>query len=171
MTRPLKIYLAGFDCFRKDAHARYAQMIEYAASLGLEAIIPSDGGLSKGSGLHDPVTAIRIFQENCAKIHDCEGILLNVNGFRGVEPDSGTAFEAGVAFALGKEGVGYRESSLLWKDTIAESFGDEDGYDAVHGMLIEDFGLKTNLMINCAYPIVEGDFKEAMHLLCSNLRR
>ncbi len=168
MTR---VYAAGFDCFRQDAQIHYDQMSEYAKSLGFEIVIPSDGGLSVGSGLHDEVTALRIFHENCARIRSCEGIILNLNGFRGVEPDSGTSFEEGFAFALGKQGVGYRQSPALWETTLEDAFGNENGYDAVHGMLIENFGLKANLMLNCAYPIVAGGYQEALLLLRDNLSR
>ncbi len=102
MTLPRKprIYLAGFDVFRADAidHGRYLKAL--CEGHGLEGLYPFDNEVTQG--LPPQETAALICNANIAMIKRCDAVLANLNTFRGAEPDSGTAFEVGMAAALGK---------------------------------------------------------------------
>uniref|UniRef100_UPI0001E287E9 nucleoside 2-deoxyribosyltransferase n=1 Tax=Pseudomonas syringae group genomosp. 3 TaxID=251701 RepID=UPI0001E287E9 len=94
MQAPL-VYLAGFDVFRPDAieYGRYLKAL--CAAHGLEGLYPFDNEVTPGQTLHE--TARQIYAMNVAMIQRCSAVLANLNVFRGLEPDSGTAFEVGMA--------------------------------------------------------------------------
>ncbi len=48
-----------------------------------------------------------IFAGNCKLIDEADIVIANLNPFRGKEPDSGTCFEVGYAYAKGKTVYGY----------------------------------------------------------------
>ncbi|WP_163014546.1 nucleoside 2-deoxyribosyltransferase, partial [Pseudomonas viridiflava] len=99
MRTPL-IYLAGFDVFRPDAieHGHYLK--DLCAAHGMQGLYPFDNEVAQG--LSPLETARQIYRHNVAMIQRCDAVLANLNAFRGLEPDSGTAFETGMAVALGK---------------------------------------------------------------------
>ena len=70
------------------------------------------------------------------------------------EPDSGTCFEVGYAFAKGKTVYGYVSDAR----SLREKQGERDEND----FSVEDFGLPLNLMLSCSARIVEGDFAAAL---------
>ena len=81
-------------------------------------------------------------------------MIANLNAFRGREPDSGTCFEVGYAFAKGKKVYGYVSDARTMREKLGGA--DENGFS------VEDFGLPLNLMLSCAAKIVEGDFAAAL---------
>ncbi|MCF5781818.1 nucleoside 2-deoxyribosyltransferase, partial [Pseudomonas syringae] len=99
MQAPL-VYLAGFDVFRADAveHGRYLKAL--CTAHGLEGLYPFDNDVTPGQTPHE--AAQQIYSMNVAMIHRCSAMLVNLNLFRGLEPDSGTVFEVGMAVALNK---------------------------------------------------------------------
>ncbi|RMM57624.1 MULTISPECIES: nucleoside 2-deoxyribosyltransferase [Pseudomonas syringae group] len=144
MHAPL-VYLAGFDVFRTDAveHGRYLKAL--CAAHGLEGLYPFDNEVTHGRTAHE--TAQQIYSMNVAMIHRCTAMLVNLNVFRGLEPDSGTAFEVGMAVALNKPVWAYFEPVASLRDLVPH---DENGLDA-NGFAVEDFDLPRNLMLGCSW--------------------
>ena len=140
-----KIYLAGFDVFAPDAKQRGAKMKMMCAERGLIGLYPFD---------NEAVGAPDIFAGNCGLIDQADIVIANLNPFRGDEPDSGTCFEVGYAFAKGKTVYGYVSDARTLREKLGEQ--DKDGFS------VEDFGLPLNLMLSCAAKIVEGDFAKAL---------
>ena len=140
-----RIYLAGFDVFRADAlkHGRYLKAL--CDAHGLEGLYPFDNEVAQG--LPPEETAALICKANIEMIKRCDGVLANLNVFRGGEPDSGTAFEVGMAVALGKPVWAYFEDSGSLRDQIEH---DAEGFDA-QGFQVEDFQLPKNLMLACTW--------------------
>ena len=124
-----KIYLAGFDVFAPDARQRGAQMKMLCAGRGCIGLYPLD---------NEAACAADIFAGNCGLIDQADAVIANLNPFRGQEPDSGTCFEVGYAFAKGKPVFAYDRSSR------------------------GDFGLPLNLMLSSAATVVEGGFADAL---------
>ena len=93
-----KVYLAGFDVFAPDAKQRGVKMKMLCAGRGLIGLYPLD---------HEADGAEAIFRGNCGLIDQADAVIANLNAFRGREPDSGTCFEVGYAFAKGKKVYGY----------------------------------------------------------------
>ena len=144
-SSPPRIYLAGFDVFRPDAvdHGRCLKALCQAR--GLEGLYPFDNEVPQD--LAPEQTAALICHANIEMIKDCDAVLANLNAFRGVEPDSGTAFEVGMAVALGKPVWAYFSAEGSLRDQIGH---DAQGFDA-QGFQVEDFRLPKNLMLACTW--------------------
>lgn len=142
-----KIYLAGFDVFAPDAKQRGAKMKMQCAGQGFIGLYPFD---------NEADNADDIFTGNCGLIDQADIVIANLNPFRGAEPDSGTCFEVGYAFAKGKAVYGYLSDAR----TMREKLGAQDA----DGFSVEDFGLPVNLMLAKGARIVEGDFAAALAL-------
>ena len=143
-----KIYLAGFDVFSPDAVRKGEEMKALCAEYGFEGLYPLDNVCSG---------ARAIFEANTGMIKECDIIAANMNSFRGSEPDSGTAFELGMGYALGKKLYCYTSDIRTLREKLGEK--DENGYQ------VEDFGLPLNLMIAVPAVISEGGLKECLAMI------
>lgn len=164
MPTPL-IYLAGFDVFRRDAldHGRYLK--DLCAAHGMQGLYPFDNQVEPGLAAQD--TAQQIYQQNVGMIQRCTAVLANLNAFRGFEPDSGTAFEVGMAVALGKPVWAYCKPLLPLREQVPH---DPAGYDE-QGLLVEDFGLPRNLMLACSWAGVSSSVELGTEALARYLAR
>lgn len=155
MTKP-RIYLAGPDLFFEDRDARYAHLRAACADAGLEAVAPTDGLEVHTEG---PLSvAEQIYQHNLRLLRDCDGVLVNLSPFRGVEPDSGSVFEAAFATAIGKPvaaWIGDHWNTQERSAVLRKVWRDADGRvrDKLDGGLVEDFGLPANLMLSCSFSV------------------
>lgn len=147
MNKPiaLQVYLAGFDVFRPDAieHGRYLK--DLCRQHGLEGLYPFDNEVDPDRT--PEATAQQICAMNIVMLRQCSAVLANLNVFRGLEPDSGTAFEVGMAVALGKPVWAYFDSSGSMRELVPH---DQNGFD-IDGFMVEDFGLSRNLMLACSW--------------------
>lgn len=147
MTQPIspRIYLAGFDVFRTDAveHGRYLKSL--CEAHGLQGLYPFDNDVPPAAT--PQLTAKLICDANIAMIRHCDAVLANLNLFRGYEPDSGTAFEVGMAVALGKPVWAYFESNATLREVIPHNAQGQDEW----GFEVEDFCLPRNLMLACTW--------------------
>lgn len=140
-----RVYLAGFDVFAPDAVARGAKMKMFCAEQGLVGLYPLD---------NEAAGAREIFEGNCSLIDSADAVIANLNAFRGAEPDSGTAFEVGYAFAKGKRVYAYLTDCRTLREKLGRT--DQNGYG------VEDFGMPLNLMLGCASAVVEESFDQAV---------
>jgi nucleoside 2-deoxyribosyltransferase len=149
------IYLAGFDVFRPDAVARGTELKRLCAQYGFEGLYPLDNALPAGLDGHE--AANWIYEHNIALIRDADLVVANLNLFRGLEPDSGTAFEVGFAIALDKPVWAYIDDARTIVEHVPHR-RDAHGNAIDHeGFTVEDFGMPRNLMLACASRIVVGD--------------
>lgn len=157
----MKLYLAGPDVFRPDALGWAAEARVLCARQGHQALFPLDS---------QETTATGIYRANLALLHAADVLVANLNPFRGLEPDSGTCVEVGMALALGKPVIGYlADGSPLAErvaaaqnrplDRIAGRAMDQDGFQ------VEDFGYPLNLMLAVPVRLVIGGLPEALALL------
>ena len=87
------VYLAGPDIFRADAVEYAEKQKQYCRDNGLAPQHPFDNNLEiKELG---PEYRADIYAADIQQMISCDAIIANVNSFRGVEPDGGTAFEVG----------------------------------------------------------------------------
>ncbi|MDY0028486.1 MAG: nucleoside 2-deoxyribosyltransferase [Pseudobdellovibrionaceae bacterium] len=148
--RALKIYIAGPDVFAPDAISLGRSMCDAVRNAGYIPLFPLDNEIDAAS---DADLSKQIFIGNIAMIQDCDIVLANLNFFRGFEPDSGTCWEVGYAFALGKKIVGYLGDARPMVDKICTE----------NGWRVEDFGLPLNLMLcHGSFKIVQGGFFAAL---------
>ncbi len=156
-----QIYIAGFDVFKKDSiqiGEYYVQLCEKYGYLGL---YPLDNKVDFTQAKQK--IAQDIFVANKKMIDQCDIVIANLNAFRGKEVDTGTAWECGYAFGLGKKVYGYMDNTNDYITTFDKTYK-EDGftYDS-DDMSIEDFGYPINLMISCSVDkIVQGSFEDVL---------
>lgn len=156
-----KVYIAGPQVFLPDPMKFFDEVTEIANELKLHAIIPFDAS-TNGQPLE-------IFNSNVARIKSCDGVIAYVDPFRGSEPDSGTVWECGAAFMLGKPIVYYFKDdatveikarryfrSMFWNLTrrLKDVMPD--------GMVTERFGYPLNLMLAYSGAAVVGGPRKAL---------
>lgn len=145
-----RIYIAGYDVFYPDwKEKRYFEYQKLCRKYGFEMQAQKsapDGTISLGR---------QIFLKNIRCIEASDYIVANVNPFRGKEPDSGTCFEIGYGYALGKKIYGYLDDTRTMLEKIGEET-DEDGF------LVEDFDLPVNLMLGCSMELIQGDLEHCL---------
>ncbi len=158
-----KIYIAGWDVFRKDSVEVGKRYVKLCAEYGFEGLYPLDNKVDFDQSKQK--IAQDIFKANVAMIQKADIVIANLNPFRGKEPDSGTVWECGYAYALGKKVYGYMKDvrNYIERFDISEKT-DENGitYDT-QGLVIEDFEYPLNLMLSCSLnALVEGEFEDVL---------
>lgn len=141
-----KIYLAGPDVFKKDPVEYGKRLKDICNKHGLQGLFPLDNELDLDN--YSPKIAAKMIQQsNIELIKSCDGVVANLNSFRGCEPDSGTVWEVGFATGLEKKVIGYTDDLRTLKEKTIESLKlDKDSQRDNEDLLIEDFGLSHNLM-------------------------
>lgn len=104
---------------------------------------------------------------NMAMIEKADGVVANLDFFRGHEPDSGTCFEVGMAVALKKPVFAYFSNH---DPLVAQVPHGTDGRDA-QGMLVEDFNLPRNLMLACTWAGTYQTAEEAIQAAAAYLNQ
>ncbi|OZI32246.1 nucleoside 2-deoxyribosyltransferase [Bordetella genomosp. 10] len=168
---PFRIYLAGFDVFRPDAIAHGRALQALCAEVGIEGLYPLDH--QAPAELAGPDLARWIYRANVQLIQSADGVLANLNPFRGAEPDSGTAFEVGYAVALGKPVWAYTQQSGTVVEQVSVGQASDAGgprYIDANGYTVEDFGMNLNLMLACSATVVVGDARACLRRIAEHLR-
>lgn len=159
------IYIAGPDLFVAEPQAFYQEATALCEALGLQALCPYNPALS------DPD---EIFVHNLKLLRRCDGVVANVEPFRGAEADSGTCFEIGVAYALHKPVVAYLQDAAEMFDKALGYFFDigesvrltqdaDPAYLFPDHKTAETWGYPVNLMLQKAVTRLRlGDLKTAL---------
>lgn len=142
--------------FRQDYASVLSEIRSLCSSRGISPLIPEGGDLTD---------ARDIYEKNIAMIREADGVIANLDPFRGViEPDSGTVYEIGFARALGKWVVARLSDARAYREKLSETpLAPPDGgsFDA-DGTSVEDFGLPLNLMAYFASDRIAGSLAEAL---------
>lgn len=112
-----KIYIAGPECFYTNGREQLRAMRLHAESLGFGVTLPNDHPLD----MENPDLRKRadsIFQDLKTIMKETTVIIADLEAYRGAEPDSGTVYELGMAYADGLRCYGYTRDkrALCWKD-------------------------------------------------------
>ena len=149
MTR---VYLAGPDVFLPDAVAWMRRKKAICAGVGLLGVSPLDDLAETPADWADLPAWRRIALRNEAHIRSCAAVIANLTPFRGPSADAGTIYEVGFARGLGLMVFGYATVVTAFLERTLSSIGggrqEADGswWDS-DGLLVEQFGLFDNLMI------------------------
>ena len=133
----IKVYLAGPDVFRNNTTEHFTHLKELALKYNINALSPFDNEIINSS-------SSEIFRANIGLINNVDVVIANINPFRGLCMDDGTAFEIAYAYSKGIPSYGYsnvNELTLLEFGSLNEKFDDPE-YP-----IYEDFGNCCNLMI------------------------
>jgi len=149
------IYFAGPDVFRPHYHEIAGHIKDLCLKSRIRPLLPGDVELASSQD---------IFQHNLNLIRQAEVVIANLNPFRSpVEPDSGTVYECGFAFALNKAVFGFLKDNSDLKGKLAGSGIELDRQGLCPGgWLVEDFGLPLNLMLAHSLKAVCESLEEAV---------
>ena len=151
----LKAYIAGFDVFKEDSQEIDKAYKNYLREHQIEGLYPSD---------NKETTSTSIFKANIDLINKADIVIANINDFRGDDPDSGTAYEIGYAYAKNKKIYAYREDT----SPMTSRLGKKDKYN-YH---VEDFDNPVNLMIAESVEfITEGTFYDCVNQIIGNIEK
>lgn len=174
VTMPRKdqpiVYLAGFERYDNDAEEKYAQMKAICSKYGLYAITPLDSA----PGVEDIETddpyakAYNLFDRYQQHVRNCDVILANLNDYHGFEPNDDVAFEAGMAFQLGKKLFAYMDDISPMVNRIPNDGKDEPR--DVNTLNVENFEAPLNLMFGASYEIFDGSFEEVVKKTAAALK-
>lgn len=93
-----KIYIAGFDVFKPNSKEIGQAYKLTCKEYGYEGLYPLDNEID--AAWSKEVAREFIYTKNIELIHKADIVIANANPFRGMELDSGTAFEIGYAQRL-----------------------------------------------------------------------
>lgn len=157
------IYIAGPECFYTYGYEALGAMRKRAESLGFSVTLPNDDPLDMGNP--DPrKRADSIFDNLKTVMQRTTAVIADLEAYRGPEPDAGTVYELGMAWAKGARCYGYTRDkrSLQTKN---------------QGVRISSNGLLDEKGRSMPYPelpfspciigstkIVEGDFDDCLRI-------
>ncbi len=147
----MRAYLAGPDVFFPDPEVWLDRKKTICVRYGITGVSPLDPIANQPADWDALPFWRMIAHRNEAHIRGCDIIIANLTPFRGPSADVGTVFEVGFARALGMKILGYATTTMpfLARTRAAyETTEQPDGsYRDQDGLLVEQFGLFDNLMI------------------------
>ena len=106
LVRDEALYIAGPECFYTYGYDMLAAMKARAEALGFSVTLPNNDPLD----MENPDLQKRadsIFANLEKVMLDTTAIVADLEAYRGAEPDSGTIYEIGMAYAKGAKCYGY----------------------------------------------------------------
>nr|WP_279287236.1 nucleoside 2-deoxyribosyltransferase [Bittarella massiliensis (ex Durand et al. 2017)] len=163
--------MAGPDMFWPNGMEIGAGYVELSHRYGIDGIFPPDPAREDQYREYTPADNSqeelekKIFTHDMNQIYRSDMIIANLNDFRrGQEPDSGTAFECGAAWALGLRCYAFMEDirPLVERFSGAKHQNLEGRWVDGQSYLIEDRGLPYNLFLGVPFTFVQGTMEDAM---------
>ena len=154
------VYLAGPEVFLPNAQDILDKKVSMARVAGFTPVAPGDLKIPQAQTPRERGENIYSVDEQL--MHSADAIIANLTPFRGIHADVGTAFEVGFMRALGKPIFAYsnvtdnhhkRITDYYGGQLISMSNGELRGPD---GMLLEDFDMNDNLMLDGAVAASGG---------------
>ncbi|MDR1794579.1 MAG: nucleoside 2-deoxyribosyltransferase [Erysipelotrichaceae bacterium] len=164
-----KLYLAGPECFYPDGRKKLQSMKLLAESYGFGVSLPNDNKLDM-SNEDVRKNADNIF-ENCAvSIDITTAILVDLERFRGSEPDGGSIYELGMAYARGCRCYGYtRDLRPVYRKYDGAMLKDGVVYDRDDKELAyPELPFSPNIIGSS--KVIEGDLDDCLKLLMLDIK-
>lgn len=164
MTPTHKVYLAGPDVFFRNA----SEVMRIKGEMALEhgfypSTLAEDGNALGGDTPFEFGVSIALANE--AMMDQSDFIIANLTPFRGISADIGTAFEVGYMRAQGKPCFAYSNTGRDYYTRLTEDYyaggpfeADGDLTRAADGLMIENHGMRDNLMLDGAVDRSGGAF-------------
>jgi nucleoside 2-deoxyribosyltransferase len=147
------LFLSGPDLWFPDAPLLMARRREVCEAAGFRAVSGRDTPLVETES--SEAMAREIYAGVLERLRAADAVIANLTPWRGVGADSGAAFEAGFAAALGKPVFAYinvtTEEEAEYRSRVERALGGIPGEDGRlrdgEGGEIEDFDLPETLML------------------------
>lgn len=153
------VYFAGPDLFFGGYQGKKDVIRGMCEALDIYPLFPGDDEISDSKV---------IFRENVAHIREARLLIANLNPFRSsVEPDSGTAFECGLAWSSGIPVIGVcqdRRPMMLRIDPATHLCNEDGLWTCSDGAVIENFGFPVNLMLATCTTAIVATVEDAINL-------
>jgi len=164
LYKDVAIYIAGPECFYINGQEMLAAMRKLAESHGFKVTLPNDHPLDMGNeDLRK--RADSIFEDLKKAINLSTVIISDLEAYRGAEPDSGTIYEIGMAYARGIRSYGYtRDKRSLGTKNQQAVLRDRELYDE-RGQVMPYAELPFAPTVIGSTKIVEGDFNDCLSAL------
>lgn len=156
-----RIYLAGPEVFLINAIEVGENKKRICLKHGFEGVFSLDAKIDF-EGKPPEETGLSISKANEELIKSCDILIANITPFRGPSVDVGTAYEMGVAHALGKKVLAYTNVKSRFTERTIKALNGKvkrsvDGkIRDSQGMFIEENQLTDNLMIDGCIHINSG---------------
>lgn len=158
------IYIAGPECFYTYGYDALGAMRARAQSLGFGVTLPNDHPLD----MENPDKQKRadsIFADLDKVMKETTVIIADLEAYRGAEPDSGTIYELGMAYAVDARCYGYtRDKRSLGTKNQQAYLKNGRIYDE-RGGVMPYAQLPFSPTIIGSTKIVEGDFDDCLKML------
>lgn len=162
------LYIAGPECFYTYGYDALAAMKSRALALGFGVTLPNNDPLD----LENPDLQKRadsIFENLKEVMLKTTAIVADLEAYRGAEPDSGTVYEIGMAYAKGAKCYGYTRdkrsfgtknlNSYLKDGEVTDEFGNCEMYQK----------LPFSPTIIGSTKIIEGDFDDCLKMMITDI--
>lgn len=169
-SRP-RIYLADLVRYEENGEELYQMHKELCAEYGLEAVTPLDWaeGFPK-TDWDNPYAKAAALAENYRRlIAGCDGVLADLNHYRGYECANDVGFECGMGFSMGKRLFGYMKDTRPCIEKIPH-LGEENEYRDMTGSNVENFNYPANLMFGSSMQIDEGTLRDVIKHVAKELQ-
>lgn len=158
------LYIAGPECFYTYGYDALAAMRARAEALGFCVTLPNDDPLDLDNA-NLQKRADSIFANLEEVMLKTTAIVADLEAYRGAEPDSGTIFEIGMAYAKGAKCYGYTRDK--------RSFGSKNlNAHLCNGKVTDEFEncemyqkLPFSPTIIGSTKIIEGDFDDCLKMI------
>lgn len=148
----MKVYLAGPEVFLPNAREILDRKIALTRAAGLEPVAPGD--LEIPAAPTKRQRGENIYRADERLMMSAGAIIANLTPFRGLHADAGTVFELGFMCGRGKPAFAYSNVDASHHARLLAYYGGQVVTDATgqargpDGMLIEDFDMNENLMLD-----------------------
>ena len=148
-----KLYLAGPEIFRPDAKEYSKKQLALCEKYGFIGLHPMDNNVNLRTNSIE--TAVKIYRGDVGQVRESDIVVANCNSFRGALMDDGTAYELGYGNALSKPSYGYIGDPDTYIERVTKRYpcrihkGSKIYMDKDDYLLVDDFGTKINLMMEC----------------------
>lgn len=166
MTGPA-VYLAGPEVFFADVEAVAAKLKALCKAEGLLGLFPTDADRPAGA----VSIAAAIYAGNVALLDRSAAVVADISPFRGAGMDPGTAWEIGYAVAKGLPVFAYTNDPRTYAQRVGPAKPGPRGPVDDEGLLVEDFGLKENLMIAQSAIAIDSSAEAAIARCAAMLRK
>ena len=162
------IYIAGPECFYENGTLLLDAMRRLSESQGFDVSLPNDTPL-KLDHADLRKNADTIFENCCQSMLRSTAIIADLEFYRGPEPDGGTIYELGMAYARGIRCYGYARDrrTVAWTYQGSE-LREGRAYDRKGRPLpYQDLPFSPNVVGST--KILQGDYRDCLQMLMVDL--